>query len=413
MCIDALVCSFLGRPRATVSDDFDLDLPLDCDDEYWETPDPASNFLQPVGKPSKVPGFIAYVKLIEILEYAQRTLYAVNQSKRFRGPACGQNDEDVVTHLDSELNQWFDHIPDHLKWTSVSPCNVFYEQSAVLHACYHHVRVVVHRPFIPLPKRPSSLPFPSLTICTNAARSCAHILETQSQHGTYLPFPQVQFAIFTSAIVLLLSYWTNMKSSRHPRDLREDAKNVQDCISVLSALEERWTPAGRMSDIIRELCSYGNVPLTAPSAQANLERKSDDARLDVPLEADGRRGAYHVPGQGDMLKVPQDSAQWSWEDGTQNTSGGPALDSAIGGDDWWGNANEHDGTLLQFPEGQDLPSYGDPSVLYLPQSHGNAQWPIMMAAGEIGMDVSDVAMLWLQQPQNAWTWEDMQSASMS
>ncbi|KAF8070632.1 fungal-specific transcription factor domain-containing protein [Lyophyllum atratum] len=378
MCVDAIVCSFLGRPRATISDDFDLDLPLECDDEYWETADLASTFLQPEGKPSKVSAFIAYVKLIEILEYAQRTLHAANQPKRFRGPARGQSDENVVAHLDSELNQWFEHIPHHLKWISVSPGNVFHEQSALLHACYHHVRILVHRSFIPSPKKPSPLPFPSLAICTNAARSCAHILKSQSQQGTYLPFPP--FAIFTSAIVLLLNYWTNLKSSNLPRGISEDVKNVQDCISLFSRLEKRWTTAGRFADIIRELAAYGDVPLTAPSAEASQKRKNDDAPLDTPSPADytpqfpqGQEGDPHyTPDQDDASQAPQEDT-WSydshsWVGGDQNMSDGAVLDGTIGLNDWWGNENEHAQNVVQSSGELGMPLYADPSVSYMPQS---------------------------------------------
>ncbi|KAG6885969.1 hypothetical protein C0993_006896 [Termitomyces sp. T159_Od127] len=80
---------------------FDLDLPVDCDDEYWEVSDPTHNFQQPPGKPSKVSAFITYIKLMDILEYAQRTLYSINR-KRSRSP---ESDEEVVSRLDSELNQ--------------------------------------------------------------------------------------------------------------------------------------------------------------------------------------------------------------------------------------------------------------------------------------------------------------------
>jgi len=169
-----------------------------------------------------------------------------------------------------------------------------------------------------------------------------------------------------------------MKSARVPRDLREDVKNVQDCISVLSRLKERWTPAGRMS----ELCFYGNVPVPAPSAQASLKRKGGDARLDIPSIGDDRRlfppgpqgASYHVSGQGNTS-----NPTWSREDGDQEM-----------------NTTE----LLHFPGGLGLPPYGEPSMSYMPQALGNAPWSITIVAGETGIDTSDVAMLWLQQPQS-------------
>ena len=53
---------------------FDLDLPAECDDEYWSPPDPKDAFKQPSGKPSKMSYFIAYLKLSQILAFALRTI---------------------------------------------------------------------------------------------------------------------------------------------------------------------------------------------------------------------------------------------------------------------------------------------------------------------------------------------------
>lgn len=47
---------------------FDQDLPVECDDEYWEHPtDPAQAFKQPPSKPSIVSCFIQYIGLIRLL----------------------------------------------------------------------------------------------------------------------------------------------------------------------------------------------------------------------------------------------------------------------------------------------------------------------------------------------------------
>lgn len=53
---------------------FDLDLPVECDDEYWSPKDPKDAFKQPPGKPSKMSFFIAYLKLSQILAFALRTI---------------------------------------------------------------------------------------------------------------------------------------------------------------------------------------------------------------------------------------------------------------------------------------------------------------------------------------------------
>ena len=48
----------------------------------------------------------------------------------------------------------------------------------MLYATYHWVQIQVHRPFIPRPGQEPVLPFPSLAICSNAARKIIHIMET-------------------------------------------------------------------------------------------------------------------------------------------------------------------------------------------------------------------------------------------
>ena len=53
---------------------FDLDLPVECDDEYWSPVDSKDAFRQPLGKPSKMSFFIAYLKLSQILAFALRTI---------------------------------------------------------------------------------------------------------------------------------------------------------------------------------------------------------------------------------------------------------------------------------------------------------------------------------------------------
>ena len=53
---------------------FDLDLPIDCDDEYWENEDPEKAWKQPSGKPSSMSYFIQFLKLGEVLGHVLRTI---------------------------------------------------------------------------------------------------------------------------------------------------------------------------------------------------------------------------------------------------------------------------------------------------------------------------------------------------
>ena len=53
---------------------FDLELPLEVDDDYWEHPDASQAFKQPPGMPSSISFFNCFLKLTQILAFALRTI---------------------------------------------------------------------------------------------------------------------------------------------------------------------------------------------------------------------------------------------------------------------------------------------------------------------------------------------------
>jgi hypothetical protein len=87
---DSLVSAAVGRPPAIELSEYvdqqarrldlhdsyrfslDLELPIDCDDEYWGNLDPDLAFKQPAGIPSRVSFFCAMVELIKIHQVVQR-----------------------------------------------------------------------------------------------------------------------------------------------------------------------------------------------------------------------------------------------------------------------------------------------------------------------------------------------------
>lgn len=67
------------------------------------------------------------------------------------------------------------------------------DMSATLYANYYMLQICIHRPFIPSPRKTRRVALPSLTICTNAARSCTHVLDIQFQRtGTPLLLNRVR-----------------------------------------------------------------------------------------------------------------------------------------------------------------------------------------------------------------------------
>ncbi|KAJ7021461.1 hypothetical protein C8F04DRAFT_267477 [Mycena alexandri] len=299
ICIDTLASSFSGRPRATTSDDYNIDYPIECDDEYWQPSDPAMAFKQPLGKPSVTSYAIVFFKLVEIIGMAQRTIYLVNQ--RNQSPASIQ---DAVINLDSTLNAWSDTIPEHLRWDPHMENPIFAAQSAVLYACYYHVQIQVHRIFIVtstaacIPDQPLRYNYSSLAICASSARACIHVVDTTSQKGL-LCDPHILNSVFDACIILLLNVW----GGRHIGLVVDPKKCLQDvelCLRIFRTYETRWQLAGRQHDIIMELMNAANVDVQYTPNPLKRTRN----------HADPEPSANVLPGLDDDWSSQQ-SVSWS------------------------------------------------------------------------------------------------------
>ncbi|KDR72397.1 hypothetical protein GALMADRAFT_126549 [Galerina marginata CBS 339.88] len=275
VCMDRAVSSSSGRPCATHDEDFDLDLPIDCDDEYWDNDDPAKRFKQPPNKPSSMAAFILFIKLHQILAFSLRTIYSINKSKILLGLVGRQWEQHIVAELDSALNKWVDSVPDHLRWEPDRKDLKFFNQSVMLYAQYYHIQILVHRPFIPSLSKPSPLSLPSLAICTNAARSCSRVIDIQRRRNPAVAtLPHVQMAVFTSGIVLLLSMWGG-KPSGLMTNLNKEMGDVHKCMQALSVSEHQWHSAGQYWDMLFELASVGDLPLPQPSGPSGSANKRE------------------------------------------------------------------------------------------------------------------------------------------
>ncbi|KAK0185859.1 fungal-specific transcription factor domain-containing protein [Armillaria mellea] len=225
----------LGRPSGINDEDIDVDFLIECDDEYWENPDPKKAFKQPPGVP-----------LNQLLGFCLRTIGFVG--KEWEQAYCGR--------LDSALNKWVDSVPEHL----------FFNQSVALYTSYYHLQILIHRPFIPTPRNSSPSQYPSLAICTNAARSLSHLLDVQRRRGGFWAQHACLLDAFAAGIVLLLNIWGGKKSglALNPK------KEMQDVFKCM-----QLPLAGRLWDFMYQLANpentdflifdFGDVPCQPPS----------------------------------------------------------------------------------------------------------------------------------------------------
>lgn len=254
--IDRLMSSFLGRPCAIQEGDYDVDFPIECDDECWMPTDSNQAFTQPLGKPSIISGFVYHIKLCEILAFSLKTLYSTKKSKLLSGLTGNQWERQVVTELDSAMNSWKDSLPSHLQWDPTRQNTPFYYQSLTLHASYYYTQIQIHRPFL---LKKSTLSLSSLTICTNAARSCSRLLAVALTRGVIV-YPNIIMAAFASAIVLLINIWGG-KQSGIGYGLTNEMNDVQICMNVLKECEKRWHIPGRLRDMLNEFGSMRDGPI--------------------------------------------------------------------------------------------------------------------------------------------------------
>ncbi|KAJ7633736.1 fungal-specific transcription factor domain-containing protein [Mycena rosella] len=251
---DTQIGAALGRGSTLESHEFELHMPIICDDEYWSSPEttnPRDIFRQPPEKPSVVAFFNCMIHLNRILALSCKILYSSDSERLQVGLEAEGWQGKIVGELESALNAWFEIIPHHLRWDPSFPIqdDTFFDQSAALHCAYHHTRIVIHRPLISAVDRLRPvLSHKFLQICTVAARACSRVAEIQHRRRPNNPilFSKVhkptlhvghsnihsQTALFTSAIVLLMNVWGG---AGNVIETTEDLDGFHRCILVLRA----------------------------------------------------------------------------------------------------------------------------------------------------------------------------------
>ncbi|KAF7325850.1 Zn(2)-C6 fungal-type domain-containing protein [Mycena kentingensis (nom. inval.)] len=320
---EAQISMALGRCIALQSHDFDIQMPIMCDDEYWGRPeDPTTPlFRQPPEVPSRLDYFVCMLQVNRILSFCGKILYSSNRSKALIGLGDDKWEEEVVVELDSALNRWFETIPDHLRWDADNQIvdDVFFDQSAVLYCTYFHTRIVIHRPFIPVMRR-STYPthLPSLAICNTAARSCSHVAQVHQKRRPNNPLWFSQTPLFTAAIVLLLNIWgggANLGSSR----AQADYEDVKRCMAVLEVQQRVWPSAGALLNTLKQLVAVDH-PLAPSGGTPNSATYSSSSGFSPqePVPA----AAIHVdwsepPYDPQLETAPPDLFSRDWADNEQ------------------------------------------------------------------------------------------------
>ncbi|KAF8175868.1 fungal-specific transcription factor domain-containing protein [Mycena galopus ATCC 62051] len=264
--LDRITSAEMGRNCALQDSECDTDPLLEVDDEYWDHP--VHPFQQPPGVPSRITFFNALMRINHMLGFVLKGLYSCFKLFAALSISASAWEEYAVAELDSALNAWHAHIPAHLRWdptcTSTRPDQpVFFDQSVALHCAYFHLQIFIHRTFAsPFRHDPNCDFSPFATICTNAARACAAMIDVQRRCNGDTPVIFNLRAVFASGHTLLLHVWNGKRTGVVlPEDQIREMTNVYKCMEVMSLCASRWRKAGKLWNILVDLASIGGLPV--------------------------------------------------------------------------------------------------------------------------------------------------------
>ncbi|SPO43119.1 related to transcriptional activator acu-15 [Moesziomyces antarcticus] len=322
--LDREAASSLGRPIMLQDEDIDVELPVEIDDEYlFNTPEGEPLPKQPSDKPALISGFLCSLRLDEIIGRTLKTVYALQKTKIRFGISSKEWEERLVTEIDSALNNWLDTVPPHLRYDPHEADDEWLIQSSLLYSKYYQCQILVHRPFIPAKKganESSILNFPSLAICTNAARSISHLTQSLRDRNLHNSTGMsVAFRVVSACTILILVVWGAKRnggrvSSSATTDLRRS-------IEVLRSMESVWQFCGKAVDILESIMSSTQTSVTRQASNDQGIKRSRDGSevVDVKVEGDapwaqasrptnsGTSKAASAPGKGHH-KAPVKSA---------------------------------------------------------------------------------------------------------
>lgn len=138
--VDCFSAASMGLPQLLQDSDIECEYPTAIDDEYVEE----SRYLPTLpGETSKLSNALALFDATRILSKVLRKLYPANVNQDL-------SLQDMAT-LESELTQWSEKLPQHLKLTFIADkpsVRVTGDRSALLSLAYYHIRSLIHRPAI-------------------------------------------------------------------------------------------------------------------------------------------------------------------------------------------------------------------------------------------------------------------------
>ncbi|GAA5917364.1 hypothetical protein JCM6882_006338 [Rhodosporidiobolus microsporus] len=339
--LDRHLSFLLGRPLAIHDADVDVGVPLSISDDAlikWEQAVQAARTLglAPPQPPAASTAHNAQMfawplicELHQILAEAYELLHGLKQRK------SAEETSEGVRRLDSRLNEWLHGLPDVLKWQPSQLSDKDLLLSAHLHGAYYQLQILIHREFLSSSDF-RTFGFPSLSICSNAARSTARLLEVLEQRGGLeCPWALAPITAVTSSLMLILaafaaspvpppppSYYNpppTTSASRPRATLTPSAlRDLQRCLSALASVRDSNFLArqiyGGISQFAAVIFGEQGAKRKSTCGEGGTADSSASSRADSPVcgpattTGGGGGSGFAAPAPGGLTR-PAPSAQ--------------------------------------------------------------------------------------------------------
>lgn len=327
--MDRLIALQVGRPPALSDSGFSVSLPSNFDDvdHDWE----ADRAFPEASEPSSGSYFLHAIELSRIIGQVVQELNEPPKAAEVRLLR--------INGLDRELSQWKQSLPYYLRFDVVhlfdkSP--YFKRQRIMLAMEYHHLRALMYRQYLSLP-RSSSVMAESQTdsqtrwaqwygaICISEACQTAHLFrDVQDTCQLIFDYPwwQLISCIVCAASILVVAGTLQQPAEEATKHGRP-CDDAEACLKVLDALSSRSPGARRARDSIAKLLSLCSTFTDRMTTEGRGGRQHRNSCAMCTAEsgvgngyAEEHTGAVYCPTDGGLgeLETSRDS-HFSWLDG--------------------------------------------------------------------------------------------------
>lgn len=253
--VDCFSAASMGLPQLIQDSDIATEYPTAIDDEYVEE----SRYTPTLpGETSKLSNALALFDATRILSKVLRKLYPANTSQDL-------SLQDMAT-LESELDQWSEKLPQHLKLTFIADkpsVRITGDRSALLSLAYYHIRSLIHRPAIgsTLGSKASA----SIIAVANASKAIVQIIQLLEERSMSFSFCINKNTTLTFCGLSLLYQGLDLKKEGHL--IREGQRMVCAISSYLDKYSAPCAPSFK-----RLISSLAPTSTSPPTASPNLNR---------------------------------------------------------------------------------------------------------------------------------------------